>query len=309
MPDRDEELERLAALVDAIPDPVYRVRADGTFVSVEVPDDHPTAVDQASIPGQTIRGVLPPRQADLLMEGIAEALATGGLVSVEYGLGVDEERRWWEARLVPAGGDVYAIVREITGRRRREAEARRHAHTDALTGLANRAALDEHLDRALARARRDDTHVALLFCDLDRFKAVNDAHGHATGDVVLAQAASRLRHLVRDTDLAVRIGGDELALVLSDVGVDDVAAIAARLVATVSEPYDVAGHEHRIGLSVGIAVHPADGTTGDELLHAADGAMYRAKQAGGNAVRWAGDAGEDSATRRARPGPGPVGSD
>ena len=292
----------MSALVAAIPDPIYRIRADGTFVSVEVPDDHPTAVDQDSIPGQNIREVMPPRQADQLMTGIAAALASGGLVSVEYGFGDGDERRWWEARIVPAGGDVYAIVREITDRRHREAEALRHAHTDALTGLANRAALDEHLARALGRARLEGTLVALLFCDLDRFKAVNDAHGHATGDVVLAQAAGRVRHLVRDTDLAVRIGGDEMALVLADVGADDVAAIAARLVATVSEPYVVDGREHRIGLSVGVAVHPGDGAQPDELLHAADEAMYRAKQAGGSTVRWA------SVSRPARPEPGPAGT-
>lgn len=307
----DEELERLRALVAAIPDPIYRIRADGTFVGVEVPDGHPAAVPQDTIPGQTIRGVMPRRQAEVVMAGIAEALASGGLVTVEYELTVEGEQRAWEARIVPAGGDVYAIVRETTEERRRAEESLRRARTDPLTGLANRSSLYEHLDEVMARAERDGTQVAVLFTDLDRFKAVNDAHGHAVGDQVLADAASRIAHQVREGDLVARVGGDEVAVVLHGVTRAEVAAVAARLVESVAAPYHVGDETHLIGLSVGVAVHPGDADDANGLVAAADRAMYAAKAGGGTRVAWSSSPPDDQAdvTRRATRGPGRAGTD
>ncbi|QGG95620.1 sensor domain-containing diguanylate cyclase [Actinomarinicola tropica] len=283
----EDDVERLRALVAAIPDPVYRVRADGTFVSVEVPDDHPTAVDQSTIPGQRVQDVMPRRQAAVVMAGIVEALRSGGLVAVEYGLVVDGEDRHWEARLVPAGGDVYAIVREVTDLRRREAAAIDAARTDALTGLPTRGVLVERVGGLLDLPMGDAPPLAVLFCDLDGFKAVNDGFGHPTGDRVLAAAAARIVHVVRDTDLVVRVGGDEIAVALVGVDHDVVARVAERLVAEVSAPYVVDGHEHRIGLSIGVAVHPDDAADVDGLMAAADAAMYRVKQRGGGGIAWA----------------------
>lgn len=279
----DDEVERLRALVAAIPDPIYRITADGTFISVERPDDHPGAVPQESIPGRSVRTAMPAAQAEVVMAGIQEALATGRLCTVEYDLVLDGEQRWWEARLVPIGGEVLAIVREITERRRGEAETLRAARTDALTGLANRAAFTAALEHAIARARRSGRALAVLYCDLDRFKEVNDRYGHATGDVVLAEVADRLRDALRDIDLAARLGGDELAVLVEEFdSAHALEAVGLRLVDSMSQPYVVDGNEHLIGMSIGIAVFPDDADTADALLEIADAAMYRAKARGGS---------------------------
>ncbi|MGY6500273.1 MAG: diguanylate cyclase domain-containing protein [Acidimicrobiales bacterium] len=283
----DVDLQRLRAIVAAIPDPIYRMTPDGTFLSVEVPDDHPTAVPQESIPGQSIVSAMPRRQAAIVMEGLAKAVATGQLVTVEYDLMVDGDHRFWEARLVPAGDEVLAIVREITERRRSEAETLRRARTDPLTGLANRAAFEEHLEHAVARSVRAGGSVALLFADLDRFKAVNDVHGHQVGDRVLAQVGERILEAVRDVDMAARIGGDEIAILLEGVESSDaVEVIARRLVESVSAPYEVDGVVHHIGLSVGAALLPEDALTPHALVSVADSAMYRAKESGGGTLAW-----------------------
>lgn len=286
----DGEIERLRAIVAAIPDPIYRIAADGTFRTVEVPDEHPTAVPQETIPGQSVQEVMPPRPAEVVMAGIAEAIDSGRLVTIEYDLVAGGDRRYWEARLVPAGGEVLAIVREITDRRRTEAETLRRARTDPLTGLANRAAFEEHLERAVARSVRAGGSVALLFADLDRFKAVNDTNGHQVGDQVLAEVARRIREGVRDIDMAARVGGDEIAILLEGIdSADAVEAIANRLVKSVSAPYDVDGREHHIGLSIGAALLPDDAVTSHSLLAVADSAMYRAKESGGGTLAWGRD--------------------
>ena len=283
----EDEIEQLRALVAAMPDPIYRITADGTFIGVEVPDGHPAAMPQERIPGLSIRGVMPDRQADVVMGAIAEALATGQMVAVEYHFTNDGERRWWEARIVPSGGEVLAIVREITDRRRSEADALRRARTDPLTGLANRAAFDEALDLAMSRAHRHGRTLALLFADLDGFKQVNDTGGHATGDAVLAEVARRISGLLRDGDLAARVGGDEIAILLEDFGsAHTVEDIALRVVDAVCAPYEIDGSDHRIGMSVGVAVYPDDAESAADLIGVADEAMYRAKERGGSRVSW-----------------------
>jgi diguanylate cyclase (GGDEF)-like protein/PAS domain S-box-containing protein len=281
-----DELRRLRALVEAIPDPIYRIRRDGTFLSVEVPDEAPDASPQDLIAGQSVQAVMPRRQAGQVLAAIGEALATGRLATVEYDFHIGGERRWWEARVVPAGPDeVLAIVREVTDRRRTEVEVLHRARTDPLTGLANRAVFDDSLAAATARARRSGRRVALLYCDLDGFKVVNDEFGHAVGDVVLVDVARRVTAELREVDLAARIGGDEIVVLVEDFDSEiDLVAIGDRLVATVCRPYVVDGSQHRIGLSVGVAVYPDHADSPIDLVGAADRAMYRAKQAGGSRV-------------------------
>jgi diguanylate cyclase (GGDEF)-like protein len=170
-----------------------------------------------------------------------------------------------------------------------EAEARiaHMAHHDALTALANRVLFHERLDEALLRVRRYKETLAVLYLDLDRFKNVNDTLGHPAGDKLLVDVAGRLRACLRDRDMAARFGGDEFAVLqLRLAGPHDAGTLAERIVAILSEPYEIDGHQALIGASAGIALAPANGETAEQLLGNADMALYRAKEDGRRTFRF-----------------------
>ena len=155
------------------------------------------------------------------------------------------------------------------------------AHYDLLTGLPNRLFFRDQLDHTLARAHRGEERFALLFVDLDYFKRVNDSLGHAAGDAVLREAADRMRSCVRGKDIVARLGGDEFTLLLTDVkSTRDPQIVAGHLIAAMSTPFVIAGQEHFLNASIGIAFFPDDGVTAEDLLKNADTAMYRAKDSG-----------------------------
>ncbi len=157
-------------------------------------------------------------------------------------------------------------------------EMRHLAYHDSLTGLPNRAMFTQHLERALARARRGRSRVTVLFLDLDRFKMVNDSLGHTAGDDLLIAVGQRLRGCLRATDVAARLGGDEFAVLAEDSAVEsDADAVAERILDTLREPVVVNGHELSVTASVGVAVSSADDSDAQALLRNADLAMYRAK--------------------------------
>ena len=173
------------------------------------------------------------------------------------------------------------------------ARIERLAYTDPLTGLSNRRRLEERVEAALWEARLGGHAVALLFCDLDGFKAVNDAHGHATGDELLVVLARRLREQVRRTDLLARLGGDEFLVALPGLDASSAAQDARRVADGIAEvlrrPVELGGRQVAVGVSIGIGVHPGDGATFGELLHRADQRMYDVKR-DRRAVRPAGSA-------------------
>jgi diguanylate cyclase (GGDEF)-like protein len=170
-----------------------------------------------------------------------------------------------------------ATFEEVTELRKAEARLIYLAQHDALTGLPNRVLFRDKLAEALTFAKRG-YGLALLFLNLDRFKAVNDALGHPIGDMLLQRVAERLRAAARETDVVARLGGDEFAIVqcaITQPG--DATSYAARLLALFSDPFDVAGHRIVISTSIGIALSPQDGVDADQLLRDADLALYRAK--------------------------------
>ena len=152
------------------------------------------------------------------------------------------------------------------------------AHHDALTGLSNRVLFDEQVTRELAAAARSQQMVAVLAVDLDGFKTVNDQQGHAMGDQVLKVVAQRILAVIRASDTAARLGGDEFAVLLRDNDLAQARQTADRLVRALSEPY--AGVRSAVSASIGIAVFPASGATADDLMEAADQALYEAKRQG-----------------------------
>jgi diguanylate cyclase (GGDEF)-like protein/PAS domain S-box-containing protein len=178
----------------------------------------------------------------------------------------------------------------------REAEDRIRylAHYDGLTALPNRFLFKEFLDQALRNAQRCGTKFAVLFVDLDKFKAINDTLGHDAGDLVLKEIASRLRRCVRQTDKVARMGGDEFYVLidhLEDGG--DAADIAQKLLEEASRPIRIGQQECKLSASIGIGIYPEDGTTAQMLLKNADHAMYNAKNLGKDAFRFFSEATRD----------------
>jgi diguanylate cyclase (GGDEF)-like protein len=187
---------------------------------------------------------------------------------------------------MPDGGWV-ATHEDITVQRRSEVKIEYMAHHDALTDLANRVLLNERLEQALGRRIHLEQMVAVHHLDLDQFKAVNDTFGHPAGDKLLKIVADRLRGLVRETDTIARMGGDEFVVVQAPIADPaESTALAQRIIASMSEPFDLDGHQAVIGASIGIAVGPSDGLGPDDLLRNADLALYRAKGDGRGTFRF-----------------------
>jgi diguanylate cyclase (GGDEF)-like protein len=177
---------------------------------------------------------------------------------------------------------------DITDLKEREAELSELALQDALTRLPNRAALTERLESTLERCRRDARRCALLFIDLDNFKAVNDAHGHEFGDRVLTCVADRLSRHVRATDTVARLGGDEFVVLIEDLFSDDAGLDAARkILRSFDEPFTIENRTASVSASIGIANYPSCGTKPDALLASADREMYLVKRNGGSGVKLA----------------------
>lgn len=162
-----------------------------------------------------------------------------------------------------------------------EKQATLRATHDAATGLPNRGLFDDRLAHGIALAERNGWTLAVMFLDLDRFKIINDEHGHATGDRVLKEVAQRLQRFARDDDTVCRNGGDEfLVLLMNPKGRANVWRVATALHKEIARPMVIDGVERFVGASIGIALYPSDGAVGDQLVERADTAMYHAKNSG-----------------------------
>lgn len=177
-----------------------------------------------------------------------------------------------------------AVYTDISKLKQSEEELHRLAHFDPLTGLPNRLLLQSRLEHAVGHAQRRDGLVAVIFMDMDDFKKVNDSLGHVVGDELLTEMANRLRVRVREEDTLARLGGDEFVVLLESLAeAGDAANVANDLLSSMAQPFRLpSGHELHAHSSIGISIYPNDGETPAELLRAADTAMYRAKDEGGN---------------------------
>jgi len=182
----------------------------------------------------------------------------------------------------PAKGAIWVFV-DVQERVEADRRIRHLAHHDPLTGLPNRILLRDRLGVALAQARRQALLTCLLLVDLDRFKAINDQHGHDAGDAVLVEVGRRIALCVREGDTVARLGGDEFVVVLSGLRArDHCAVIAQKLIDALAAPIAHGGLTLSVGASIGIAVFPDNATDADRLMKCADAAMYRIKVRGGN---------------------------
>lgn len=262
--------------------------------------------DRQSVLGKTLLDVSAPTQYDgspsssAAAERIANAEAAGVCV-FEWRHRHPDGVVWdAEVRLMKMSHRGRQLMQfsliDITERRRLESERKAHedliwrqANFDALTGLANRNLCHDRLEAALAQARRSGRKVGVIFLDLDGFKSVNDSIGHALGDELLVEVARRLTDAVREQDTVARLGGDEFVLLAHDLAsAEDMLRIGEKIVATLQQPFSLAGMLFVISASVGCALFPDDAAGGEALLDLADQAMYQAKQAGKNCVRCAG---------------------
>jgi diguanylate cyclase (GGDEF)-like protein/PAS domain S-box-containing protein len=190
---------------------------------------------------------------------------------------------------------------DITARKQAEEEVRRLASHDTLTKLPNRRLLNDRLDQTLAASKRSGRYAALLFLDLDNFKPLNDKHGHAVGDLLLVEAAQRLKNCVRETDTVARVGGDEFVVLLSELDLDKTESttqalnVAEKILTSLSESYRLAIRneekadvivDHLCTTSIGAAVFNSQDESTDDIIRWADLAMYQAKKAGRNSIRF-----------------------
>jgi diguanylate cyclase (GGDEF)-like protein/PAS domain S-box-containing protein len=214
--------------------------------------------------------------------------------NLEYDVDTQEGARIYAtSRIVIRDDDgeakyLIVVINDVTERKKSEQRIAFMAHHDALTGLANRAAVTQQIEEAAARQRRRGDSFTVLLLDLDRFKHVNDTLGHSAGDALLRQAAARLKVLLRETDVLARLGGDEFAIIQSGETTQREAAgaLADRIIELFAKPFDIDGNEVNIGTSIGIALAPEHGTNPDSLLKMADMALYGAKSAGRNGYRF-----------------------
>ncbi|TAN80070.1 MAG: diguanylate cyclase [Gallionella sp.] len=184
------------------------------------------------------------------------------------------------------GGEIdyyIGVFSDISNQEEMKKRLHKLAYYDELTGLPNRTLLYDRLSLDLVHSRRNGSMMAILFVDLDGFKAINDLYGHGAGDQFLREVAERLVSCIREGDTLSRMGGDEFVALLGNIADEQVAAqVAERMLETCAEPFVIEGHELFVTVSVGISIHPRDGDNGNSLLRNADTAMYRAKTCGKN---------------------------
>lgn len=235
---------------------------------------------------------LPSSFANLLISGGADKQETLHIFGVAANntffrdlllpLKTDDGERWLSFSGKRKADDGYrGVVADVTDARKAEEQIRHMAHFDSLTELANRDQLSIEIDDALETSETDDKGFALLYLDLDRFKLINDAHGHQFGDEVLVACADRMRRCIGDRDVAARVGGDEFTIVQRGGGHKKSAEmLAQRLIKALERPIQIGDLTVQISASVGVALCPRDGKNTDELMKRADLALYRAKNAG-----------------------------
>ncbi|GAB3471663.1 EAL domain-containing protein [Massilia terrae] len=274
------------AVLAAIPDTFFRLKRDGTYHAGASFSDSDCA-------GRRVFEVLPREIADRLMEQMENVLATHQIRAVEYELVHDDETQHFEARLVATSStEVLGLVRDISARKRSEEQIRRLAYCDSLTGIPNRQAFLETLERELHRSQIGNKKFAVLFMDLDAFKRINDTLGHNVGDALLKLVSERLRETTRPSDMVsrgdqatnlARLGGDEFTILIPDLErVEHALNVAHRVKEAMRRPFLIEGNEIFVTASIGISLFPEDGDDCNSLLKFADTAMYHAKNCGKN---------------------------
>jgi diguanylate cyclase (GGDEF)-like protein/PAS domain S-box-containing protein len=296
----EQELNKTKQFLDSIIDniPISVVVKDAVthkFVLVNRAFEAMRSLRRDALVGKTVFDFYNQRTAEFIDRMDSEVLhGRCDGKNLEYDVDTkDGTRIYATSRIVIRDDDgeakyLIVVINDVTERKKSEQRIAFMAHHDALTGLANRAAVTQQIEEAAARQRRRGDTFTVLLLDLDRFKHVNDTLGHSAGDALLRQAAARLKALLRETDVLARIGGDEFAIIQSSETKQREAAsvLADRVIEIFAKPFDIDGNEVNIGTSIGIALAPEHGTNPDSLLKMADMALYGAKSGGRNGYRF-----------------------
>jgi diguanylate cyclase (GGDEF)-like protein/PAS domain S-box-containing protein len=290
---------RNAAVLKAIPDWLFEIDMDGNYIDCHSPRTDLPAAPAESLIGKTISEVLPPEAAKVCKSALLEAYEKGLSSGRQFELALPHGMVWYElsvSRKATDPGhkpDFVVLARDITERKEAESQTLRLAYFDSLTGLPNRQSFLSRLSREVKIAQRDGKKLAILFMDLDGFKAINDTMGHNTGDLILQWAADRLQKEIRPYDMVSRMNDDETEVELARLGGDEFTAliphiakpedallVAYRIRDLMRLPFVLDGREVVLSASIGIAVYPEDGEDAATLLKHADTAMYHAKDKG-----------------------------
>jgi len=240
----------------------------------------------AGLIGKLITDYLAPDDIPAFQAGLAEASESATTTRVNSRLQIGNSAQWYELQLTSCASDsnqleFLILARDVSEQHATEERLRHMATHDVLTGLPNRSLLSDRLRMAIAQARRLGAGFAVLALDLDGFKKVNDALGHAVGDALLRVASVRFRDSLRNIDTLARVGGDEFIAVLpSAIDINELQMIARRMISTVQLPFEIDGHVLYVSTSIGAAIYPQHGDNEVKLLAHADTALYRAKETG-----------------------------
>lgn len=281
-------------LIEALPDPIFYRDLDGRFIGcnrafetlIGVPRDQ--FIGKTSLPA-ALR--IPARIFELAKPGAG----CSDKVAIHEESFYDRLGAWHEMQLKVAPfrtehglpGGLIGILFDITAFTLKTKEIEQYAYSDPLTKLPNRILFHDRLNHAIARGMRDGEPAAVFFIDLYRFKEINDALGHACGDQILQAVAKRLRNAVRESDTAARLGGDEFVVLLPRTSsLESSVKVAEKILAALSQPFNLLAQEVQIGSNIGIAIFPRDGKDAETLLKNADSAMYAGKKEGANTLRF-----------------------
>ncbi|MCX5579756.1 EAL domain-containing protein [Kaistia terrae] len=289
-----ESREALAQVIDTVPAMINATDRDGRCVFVNAHQAAFFGKVPGDLVGQPIEALLGEERAHISRRLDQLVLKTGRSISSrqEDVWAPNGEHRIYltsKAPLYDGMGEIASVLStsiDITEQRHAERRLLHIVNHDPLTGLPNRLMLRDHLRRELARGRRGDQNFALHFIDLDRFKAVNDAHGHHRGDELLQRVAEALTELVGDNHTVARLGGDEFAILQPDIDGPDDAGRLAQSILDLLNSEENSPLSLNIGASIGVTLAPLDGTDPDELLKNSDQAMYLAKSLGGGTWRF-----------------------
>jgi diguanylate cyclase (GGDEF)-like protein len=288
----------LMATLQAIPDVMLEMGLDGTYHDYHAPRSNNSFPPAEFFLGKKVNDVLPTEAAEAVIAALQEANKKGHSEGSEFALNTAKGTFWFEISLTKKAGDGRAeprfivLSRNVTQRKASEEEINKLAFFDPLTSLPNRRLMLDRLRQALSVSARSGRMGALLFIDLDNFKTLNDTQGHDMGDLLLQQIALRLTQCVRQGDTVARLGGDEFVVMIEELSDnrDDAAAqaefIGEKILAAISQPCPLAGLDYLITPSIGVTLYSDHLQSTDELLKQADLAMYQAKSAGRNTLRF-----------------------